>query len=185
VAGLDERTFLESVAPLEKRLVDVRLAPQGGRIPFVLVVTSRVVPWQRAIGLVVLGGKAGFTEMPADDLDRFRPIDGIAVPGGSAYLISDVDPGAATRNVTPDDAMATIMGDGRSPLTIDEGMALITLFPDVLRTHTAFSMPGSRCGDRRVTAMWISRGRPRLGWCWAGNPHSWLGSASCAGRLGA
>jgi Family of unknown function (DUF5701) len=47
-----------------------------------------------------------------------------------------------------------------------------------------FSLAGSRCGDRRVTALWISQNRPKLGWCWAGNPHTWLGTASCADRTG-
>lgn len=173
------------VAPLDERLADVSVRPDGGRIPFVLVVTSRLVAWDRGIGLVTLGVKAGFTDMPADDLARFRPLDGLEPPAGSAYLVTDVDPGSAFRNITPDAALETITRDGRSPLTIDEGMALVTQFPEILRTHTAFSMLGSRCGDRRVTAMWISGGRPRLGWCWAGNPHTWLGSASCGGRLGA
>ena len=36
---------------------------------------------------------------------------------------------------------------------------------------------------RRVPTFWVSKGAPRLGWCWAGNPHSWLGAASAAGRL--
>jgi len=123
--------------------------------------------------------------MPASDLDRFCPIDGLELPDGEAWLIADVDPGGAFRNVTPDDALGTITGDGRSPLTVDEGIALVTQLPEVLEGRNAFSMLGSRCGDRRVTAMWISRGRPRLGWCWAGNPHKWLGSASCGGRLAA
>ena len=139
----------------------------------------------RAIGFVTLRAREGFTEMPVDDLDRFRPIDGVELPGSSAWLITDVDAGGAFRNVTPDDALGTITREGRSPLTIDEGLALVTHFPEVLEERNAFSMLGSRCGDRRVTAMWISRGRPRLGWCWAGNPHTWLGSASCAGRLAA
>jgi Family of unknown function (DUF5701) len=147
-------------------------------------VTARLAPWDRAIGLVSAGGKTGFTDMPAADLERFAPIAGLEVPGGSAYLITGVDTGRATLNVTPDDALGTIMSAGRSPLTIDEGMALITTIPDVLSSRNAFSMLGSRAGDRRVPAMWTSRGRPRLGWCWAGNPHSWLGSASCEARLG-
>jgi hypothetical protein len=53
----------------------------------------------------------------------------------------------------------------------------------VLKTANAFSLLGSRRGDRRVPALWLSGGRPRLGWCWAGAPHFWLGSASCAERL--
>jgi hypothetical protein len=54
---------------------------------------------------------------------------------------------------------------------------------------------GSRCGDRRVPALWISggsardggtarRGAAKLGWCWAGNHHTWLGHASAAQRVG-
>jgi hypothetical protein len=157
----------------------------GERIPFILVVASRLAPSELAIGLVTLGAYEGFTDMPADDLVRFRPIDGLEVPGDSAWLITDVDAGGAFLNVTPDAALETIVRDRRSPLTIDEGMALATHFPEVLKERNAYSMLGSRCGDRRVTAMWVSRGRPRLGWCWAGNPHTWLGSASCGGRLAA
>ncbi len=81
--------------------------------------------------------------------------------------------------------METILRDNRSPLTLDEGIALITHYPDVLKTRNCFSTLGSRCGDRRVPALWLSGGRTRLGWCWGGNPHTWLGSASCATRLGA
>jgi uncharacterized protein DUF5701 len=185
LAGLDETAFRRRISPLRTRLADVPVGRKGGQIPFVIVVTGLHAPWDRAIGLVSVRGKTGFTEMPADDLGRFHPIDSLELPGGSAYVMTGVDTGAATLNVTPDDALATITAAGRSPLTIDEGMALLTSFPNVLVTHNAFSMLGSRCGDRRVTAMWLSRGRPRLGWCWAGNPHTWLGSASCEARLGA
>jgi hypothetical protein len=68
---------------------------------------------------------------------------------------------------------------------LEEGIALITHYPDVLMKNNGFSLLGSRCGDRRVTALWISGGKPKLGWCWTGNPHTWLGSASCRYRTGA
>ena len=122
-----------------------------------------------------------FTTMEADDLARFAPIDGVTVPVG-LYVLEDVDTGADLVNVTPDDALPRILAAGRSPLTIEEGLALLDRDPELLRTHNAFSLLASRCGDRRVPALWTSKGRPRLGWCWAGNPHSWLGSASCAAR---
>lgn len=130
------------------------------------------------IARVVLHGRTGFTTMEPDDLARFVPI--VDVPA-TPYRILDVDPGEAYLNVTPDDALAAIVAAGRSPLTLEEGLAYVTQFPDVLEEHR-FSLLGSRCGDRRVTAIWVSEKRPRLGWCWAGNPHTWLGSASCAGR---
>jgi hypothetical protein len=46
--------------------------------------------------------------------------------------------------------------------------------------------------DARIPAIWISNGTgrdgahkrnaPKVGWCWAGNRHTWLGFASAAGR---
>jgi hypothetical protein len=153
----------------------------GANIPSLRVV--RVEPEQRAEAIAAAGlaGKQGFTTMEPEDLARFAPIDGVDVPAGD-YVLEDVDTGRDLLNVTPDDALPRIAAEGRSPLTLDEGLALVTQFPEVLRTHNAFSLLGSRCGDRRVTAIWLSKGAPRLGWCWAGNPHTWLGSASCGGR---
>jgi hypothetical protein len=55
----------------------------------------------------------------------------------------------------------------------------------MLRKNKCFSLLASRCGDKRVPAIWISGKAPKLGWCWAGNPHSWLGSASAGARLAA
>lgn len=182
-AGLSERAFSRLVAPLEDRLPEP--SADGQRTPFVVVIDSALVPPDEAMSLVELAGKSGFTEMERSDLDRFRPIDGITVPDGPAYLAVDLDTGPDTLDVTPDDALELITRQRRSPLTIAEGIALVTHRPELLRTQNCFSMPGSRCGDRRVTALWISRGRPRLGWCWAGNPHTWLGSASCGSRVGA
>jgi Family of unknown function (DUF5701) len=124
----------------------------------------------------------GFTTMDAEDLAGFVPIEGIDIPSGP-YVLAGVDTGRAFLNVTPDHALSRILAAGRSPLTIEEGIALLAEHPDVLRTHNAFSLLGSRCGDRRVPALWLSKGRARLGWCWAGNPHTWLGSASCAERV--
>ncbi len=118
------------------------------------------------------------------DIHRFTPIEGLPIPNGQAYLVLDDDRGEQTLNVTPDKAMLTITEQGRTPLTVDEGIALITHVPQSLQRNKCFSLVGSRCGDRRVPALWISDGAPKLGWCWAGNPHTWLGSASCGGRAG-
>ena len=186
-AGLGRDALMQHLEPLRARLdiLDTLdpLAPEG-RIPFVIVLRRELVAPEAALPLVRLGGKTGFTEMEADDLGRFGPIDGLELPAGMAYLMVDVDTGRDTLDVTPDDALGRIRAQGRSPLTIDEGVAMVTHHPGILADRNSFSMLGSRCGDRRVTALWMSRGRPRLGWCWAGNPHAWLGSASCGGRLG-
>ena len=183
-AGLREDEFLQHIVPLEEKIPQLRTGADKARVAFVIAVSNELVPRDEAMTLVELDGKRGFSTMEADDLERFAALEGMGIPLGSAYLVADIDTGAGTLNVTPDEAITTIARENRSPLTIDEGVALITHYPEVLKTKNYFSMPGSRCGDRRVTAMWISEGTPRLGWCWAGNPHTWLGSASCGSRIG-
>ena len=134
-----------------------------------------------AIGRVTLRGKAGFTTMEADDLARFVPTT--AAPAG-AYLLDDVDTGAAYLGVRPDDALPVILAAGRTPLTLEEGLAVVVQHPEWLRERNCFELLGSRAGDKRVTGLWLSKGAPRLGWCWGGNPHTWLGMATAARRLG-
>ncbi len=121
--------------------------------------------------------------LDAGELEGFQPIDGLEIPDGD-YELAGVDTGMHLRNVMPDDALPLILDSGRSPLTVEEGIALIARHPEAVAPNAGFSLLGSRCGDKRVTAIWISKGAPKLGWCWAGNPHTWLGSASCAERIG-
>ena len=187
VAGVTTAEFMRHIEPLREKLralAPLEIEAEEGRIPFVIVVKSDLVDAERAMELVERDGKKGFTVLDADDIKDFEPIDGVDIPDGMAYLALDIDAGKDTRNITPDEATKMIQGSKRSPLTIDEGIALVTQYPEIVRKNGGFSLPGSRCGDRRVTAMWISGGRPKLGWCWAGNPHTWLGSASCDGRVG-
>jgi hypothetical protein len=115
---------------------------------------------------------------PLDDLPRFDPIKELEAPAGPAYLLFDVDRGEEFRNLAPAAAMEGMTAQERLPLTIDEGIAFITHFPAALASNRCFSLVGSRCGDKRVPALWISQGAPKLGWCWYGNPHTWLGSAT-------
>jgi hypothetical protein len=186
-AGLTAAEFMVHVDPLRESVAGLPELGEGdeaGRIPFVIVVTRDLVARDEAIRLVERRGEAGFSVLDPDDLGRFEPIDGLDLPQRAVYLATDLDTGKDTLNVTPDDALETIEASHRSPLTIDEGVALVTHYPEAVAKNGGFSLAGSRCGDRRVTALWISKGRPKLGWCWAGNPHTWLGSASCGGRLG-
>jgi hypothetical protein len=145
--------------------------------PFVLVAPG---PAADLIGKVRLGAKTGFTTMEPADLERFLPLPDLDVPK-APYLIEDVDTGAATLGVRPDDALPLVLAAGRTPLTLEEGLAVVLQHPEWLRDRNCFELLGSRAGDKRVTGVWLSKGAPRLGWCWAGNPHTWLGMAS-AGR---
>ena len=108
------------------------------------------------------------------------------MPPGAAYLLVDVERGEEFCNVTPEDATATIRARGRTPLTIDEGIALVTQVPQVLETNKCFMLAGSRRRPAPGTAgcprCGSASGRRSSGWCWDGNPHTWLGTASAGHR---
>ena len=153
----------------------------------VLVVTRDVVSPYDTVPLLHLDGsdRPGRVDRnhAEGDLAAYHPVED-CIPPGKAYLLVGVERGEEFCNVTPEEATATIRGRGRTPLTIDEGIALVTQRPDVLEKNKCFMLAGSRRSDRRVPALWISERAPKLGWCWDGNPHTWLGTASCAARVG-
>lgn len=175
LAGLTEDAFRARVTALEARVPDE---------PFVLVVTVPLVPPYRLIELTRLDGRRGFTTMEADDLARFTPTPDVELPATPVYLITGVDTGSETLGVRPNDALPRISESGRTPLTLQEGLAVVTQHPEWLKERNCFEMLGSRAGDKRVTGIWLSKRAPRLGWCWMGNPHAWLGMASAVRRIG-
>lgn len=159
-----------------------------GRAGLVLVVTGAVVDPADTVPLLRLASRGtgpGVLDRNhgAEGLAPYRPIDEVTLPRPDAYLLVDVDRGEEFRGVPPQDALPTVLGRGRTPLTIEEGIATVTHAPALLEKNRCFMLSGSRRGDRRVPALWISARAPKLGWCWDGNPHSWLGVASAGRRV--
>jgi hypothetical protein len=156
-------------------------------VPLVLVVTRDVVRPEDAVPLLRLDGgqAAGVVDRNhgEEGLAPYHPLPELDVPEEPAYLLLDVDRGEEFRGVPPEDALPVVRSRGRTPLTIDEGVAVVLQQPALLEKNKCFMLSGSRRGDRRVPAMWISRRAPKLGWCWDGNPHDWLGVASAGRRV--
>ncbi|MGC1206746.1 MAG: DUF5701 family protein, partial [Ornithinimicrobium sp.] len=112
--------------------------------------------------------------------------------------LHDVDRGDAMSNWSPDEALPAILTARRTPLTLTEGIFWLLQQPDALERNHCFMTIGSRLlkdsgeVDARTPAIWISNGTgrdgranrdaPKVGWCWAGNRHTWLGFASAADR---
>ena len=186
---LEAEEFVRCLAPLRERVGRVETGEvdlDAGRLSLVIVITSALIPTDAAMGLVEREGKPGCTKLYPREVGDFAPIEDVSIPKGPVYLLVDIDRGKGSLNVAPSEAMKTIRSAGRSPLTIEEGVAIVTHYPDFLRKNNCFSLLASRhSGDKRVPAIWINREKqPNLGWCWDGNPHTWLGSASCGARIG-
>ncbi|MEU6742119.1 DUF5701 family protein [Streptosporangium sandarakinum] len=192
MAGLTPEHFQSLAAPLRDLAAttgNLTREPDTGRFPFVLVVTRQVVPIEQMMPRTTLRGKAepGFVDHSFEpgSLERFVASTETGLPDRPVYLLMDIERGEEFCGAVPRDAMDTITARGRTLLTIEEGIAVITQFPEILVKNKCFSLGGSRSGDRRVPALWISRNAPKLGWCWERNPHTWLGMASAGSRRAA
>lgn len=190
LSGRSEADFRSLLAPLADLAADLPPDEGHGHAAHVVVVTRALVDPYDAVPLLRLQGRRGPLSKTGvvdrnhapGDLATYHPLPELGVPGSPAYLLVDVDRGEEFCGVPPEQALPVISGRGRTPLTIDEGIALVLQRPDLLERNRCFMLSGSRRGDRRVPALWISAGAPKLGWCWDGNPHTWLGVASAAER---
>ncbi len=182
--GLTVEAFEAAIRPLQAHPpqewagVDI----DGGRVEVALVVHTPKLPVRLTLPLVDRDGRNDIERLSPKKPEDFLPTPAAPIPAGEAYVLLGVDRGNATLNAVPAEAARTLAREGRSPLTIEEGVSLLLQWPQFLQPNRCFMMLGSRCGDRRVPALWLSAKQPKLGWCWEGNPHTWLGFASCASR---
>lgn len=188
LAKLSEDKFLSYTKPLKKQLKKFKFKKvdfEKGKLPFVLVVKSELVDSTQAMGAVEWNNKSGLVKLYPREPKDFKTIEELKIPKQPVYLLINIDRGQQNINLSPSEAFKIIKKQKRSPLTIDEGIAIITQYPDVLVKNNCFSLLGSRfTGDKRVPAIWINgKKQANLGWCWDGNPHTWLGSASCENRI--
>ena len=163
-----------------------------------LVMHPDRAPASKLAPLLEHGGKRGFVVADMSDADEFAPIESVELSAGPVYVTVDPDRGDHMANWSPDEALPAIIAAGRTPLTLGEGIHWLLQQPEVLERNHCFMTIGSRLRkadgmpDARTPALWISNGTgrdgrqnrnaPKVGWCWAGNRHTWLGFASAAGR---
>lgn len=180
------------VDELSSYVVDLPDDPEA-----ILVVSPLLVPAAKLATLLRLNARPGFVVVDMADLADFEPIESVTVPDRPLYLVQGLDRGDEMANWSPDEALPAIAARGRSPVTVSEGISWLLQEPGALERNHCFMTIGSRkrkgAGlDARTPAIWISggtgrdgrenRGAPKIGWCWAGNRHTWLGFASTAGR---
>lgn len=181
------RELAATTPPGALLVVDPALAPPSALAPL--------------LRLPVRGGeKAGFVVVDMADVDEFAPVEGLDLPDGPVWALTGPDRGDDMANWSPDEALPEIAARGRTPLLLAEGIHWALQVPDVVARNHCYMTVGSRRRkpdgrlDTRTPAIWISngtgrdgrerRGAPKVGWCWAGNRHTWLGFASAGSRHG-
>jgi hypothetical protein len=164
-----------------------------------LVVHPDLAPASALAPLLRVNDKPGFVVTDMSDVDEFAPISSITLPDAPLYVVRGLDRGDVMADWSPDEALPAITDAGRTPLTLTEGLHWLLQRPDALVRGRCFMTIGSRPRkpggslDARTPAVWISNGTgrdgshnrnaPKVGWCWAGNRHTWLGFASASGRF--
>jgi hypothetical protein len=142
-AGLGQSAFIDNhIMPLQKFLdknkVDTTVKEH--RIPILVVVPGSMV----ALGYQLEKIRESFNETRFDYIIKpewFENAEGILTPD-TTYLLFDIETGYSMRNTSPKKCVTAFSHEGRSGLTIDEGIALITHFPEVLAGHW-IDLPGS------------------------------------------
>ena len=175
---------------------EVRTA--GDRSDALLVIHPQRAPASELVPLLTLRDKGGFVVVDMPDVDLFSAINEVTLPDSPIYSLHDVQRGDTLRNWSPDEALSAILAARRTPLTLNEAIFWLLQQPGALERNHCFMTIGSRLRqdsgrlDARTPAIWISNGTgrdgsanrdaPKVGWCWAGNRHTWLGFASAARR---
>jgi hypothetical protein len=188
---------LADLAGVSARTLEGQVASLPHEPNATLAIHPSLVSARSLAPLLSRAGKEGFVVEDMTDLEQFEAIEGLTVPDAPLYLVQDVHRGDDLRNWSPNEALPEIAARGRTPLTVHEGISWLLQEPKLLEPNHCFMTIGSRKRtqkglDARTPALWISggtgrdgahrKGAPKVGWCWAGNRHTWLGFASAGGR---
>jgi len=153
-AGISVAQFRECIQPL-KRLVE-RYRPTGsGGIPFLIVVPERFVPIPKQLQALQT------SNISLLRLTAILPVPGVHVPD-NPYLALTITDGRDFRSQTPVSCIQKLRRQKRSPLTLCEGIALVTHFPCVLRHH-AIDLFNSVYGATNVPTLSLIEGRVFIG----------------------
>lgn len=189
VFSYDLSKLQQQTAELRTKISELDAAQdvREGNIPVVIVFRTQVASYTNLLCQLYYKGREGYIEMTPKTPENFLDVDSLAIPEADIYALWDVDTGGSMLNISPSDSVDMLESKGRTPLTMYEGVQCVLTIPEILtdkQRFNAIQMPGSRIdGDQRVPSIWISKGAPRLGWCWFGNIHTWLATASCKSRV--
>jgi hypothetical protein len=141
--GLSESEFTKRhIMPLKQLLVKNLAVTElkQNRIPILIVIPNTIVPLSYQLERV----RESFKDIRLEHIIRpewFENAQGVSTPD-KPYLLLDVETGYAMKNTTPKKCVKIFNDEGRSALTVDEGIALVSHFPEILESHW-LDLPGS------------------------------------------
>ncbi|MBI4414889.1 MAG: hypothetical protein HY566_01465 [Candidatus Kerfeldbacteria bacterium] len=143
-----------------------------------LLIPPKPDPYDLAhlMGLVVVNGKAGRSY-----LDPANLADEIEMPN-LPYLLCDIEDGNSRRNIRPSENRQAILGEGRSPYVVWEGIVHTIVFPQVLLHHN-LDLVGSRDRSKYWPYLSLSRDQPELHANWRDDADPRWGAPSLGRRL--
>jgi hypothetical protein len=141
--GLSESDFIHRhLMPLKQLLLkhDRDTKGEASHIPLIVVIPHAIVPLSYQLDSI----RESINDIQLEHIIKpewFENAKGVSTPD-KPYLILDVETGYAMKNTTPKKCVKIFTDTGRFPLTVDEGIALISHFPEVLESHW-LDLPGS------------------------------------------
>ncbi len=173
--------FKTKVLPLRKLVKDLDCSKRGrSKIPFLIVLPNSFFPIPRQLFRLKIYDADCGVDLRSKDLIPL--LDG-AIPK-FPYLIFDVDTGISTQGKPINECSEIIRKDGRSCLTLEEGIALLTHFPLLLRNGNRLVCAGHALGKSYFTGfMYSSKTGLLLTGFSKTSTRQVLSFTSCAGRF--
>lgn len=180
ISDMREDEFLFHIKKLKQKVRGIR-SSENGHIPFLIVIPKHVVSIQSQLIRIKVGSRScpPLSRMMID-FNSFKNAEGIITPD-VPYLIFDIDDGASMLGVSSDNYKEILGKQNRQALTVEEGIALVTHYPEVLQDH-AIDMLGSSHVEADIPVLWLNDGWPYLS-CRMNHAILNGGAASCGGRI--
>ncbi|MBU1179306.1 hypothetical protein KKB69_03175 [Patescibacteria group bacterium] len=167
-AGTGKDRFLNYINPLKEHF-----CPGS-----VIVIPENMVSLDKQMAMVELNGKTGYAY--ADTTEIYNA-EGMETPR-KPYLIHDTEDGKDTLSNSPNDCAKMFKKQNRHGLNAQEGIAVITHKPEILKDRY-LNLPGSHYkSSDLVPVLFLSRSCSTLQWSSADLSIFGQGSASCGSR---
>ena len=123
---------------LARNIKDTKI--EESHIPILIVLPHTIVPLSYQLERI----RESLNDIQLDHIIKpewFENAKGVSTPD-KPYLLLDVETGYLMKNTTPKKCVKIFKDQGRCALTVDEGIALISHFSEILQSHWV-DLPGS------------------------------------------